>query len=444
MTLAVATSPAQELAAFAIARVRLAQYEAPTEALAWRANARAEQLPPDDWRTWYVRGGRGSGKTWTGANTLAEMARITPGEYGVVAPNFSDMRDKCVEGPSGLLKAFGTSSVEVRRGASKAVEAWNRSLGELRLRNGSLIHGDGADDGAPTIQGYNLRGLWADEVGLWKAWKQAWEESIRFAVRLSPARIVATGTPKRGHPLVRALMADDQVHKTLLKTLDNAANLDPALLSELIAKYGGTTLGRQELEGDVLEDVPGALWRRSLIDMARVAHISDLTRVVVAIDPSATSTESSDETGVVVAGIGPMGHGYVLEDISLRDSPHRWATVAIDAYHRHKADRIIAETNNGGEMVEHVIHSIDRSVAYRSVTASRGKQTRAEPIAALYEQGKVHHVGAFELMEDQMCQWVPGDKSPDRMDALVWALTELMASVGGGWGAVEGRAGGVA
>jgi phage terminase large subunit-like protein len=408
----------------------------------WRDRARPEQRPPDGaWRTWYVRGGRGSGKTWTGSNTLAEMALRQPGDYGVVAPTFADMRDKCVEGPSGLLAAFGTKSVEVRRGASSIVEAWNRSLGELRLRNGSVIHGDGADDGAPTIQGYNLRGLWADEVGLWKNWTSAWEESIRYAVRLSPARIVATGTPKRGHPLVKALMADEAVHKTLLRTMDNEANLDRALLDELVAKYAGTTLGRQELEGEILDDVPGALWKRALIDALRVQHLPpSMTRIVVAIDPSATSTESADEAGIVVDGIDPAGHGYTIEDLSLRASPTDWARVAIAAYHRHRADRIVAETNNGGEMVEAVIRSIDPSVSYKSVTASRGKQTRAEPISALYEQGRWHHVGTHELLEDQMCGWVPGEKSPDRMDAHVWAATELTMARAWGGAAVSGIA----
>jgi phage terminase large subunit-like protein len=354
------------------------------------------------------------------------MAETDVGEYGVVAPTFADVRDKCFEGPSGLLAALGTNSAEVHRGASRRVATYNRSIGECRLSNGSVIHGDGADDGAPTIQGFNLRGLWADEVGLWRQWRQAWEESIRYAVRVSPARIVATGTPKRGHPLVKSLMDDATVVKTLMRTSDNAANLDPKLLAELYDKYAGTTLGRQELEGEILEDVPGALWRRTLIEMLRVGVAPELVRIVVAIDPSATSTESSDEAGVVVAGLDRIGHGYVLEDLSLRSSPHTWASIAVSAYHRWKADRIVAEVNNGGEMVEHVVHSIDSGVAYKAVHASRGKMTRAEPVATLYEQGRVHHVGTWELLEDQQCGWVPGEKSPDRMDAAVWALTELM------------------
>jgi phage terminase large subunit-like protein len=393
----------------------------------WRDYARPEQLPPDgEWRAWYVRGGRGSGKTWTGGNTLAEMALLTPGEYGVVAPTDSAVRDVCIEGPSGLIHALGTNLAEIKRGASRLVTSYNQSSAILRLRNGSVIYADGADDGAPTIQGKNLRGLWADEVGLWRKWQQAWEESIRYAVRLSPARIVATGTPKRGHPLVKSLMADGAVHKTLLRTSDNAANLDPRLLAELYAKYGGTTLGRQELEGEILDDVPGALWHRGLIEMLRVSVAPELTRIVVAIDPSATSTESADEAGVVVAGVDALGEGYILDDLSARTSPSLWAAAAVSAYHTRKADRIVAEVNNGGEMVEALLRVTAPSVSYKAVTATHGKTTRAEPIAALYEQGRVHHVGAFEALEDQMCSWVPGEKSPDRMDALVWALTDLM------------------
>lgn len=409
----------------------------------WRLRARAEQLPPEgEWRTWYVRGGRGSGKTWTGGNALAEMALATPGEYGVVAPTDSAVHDVCIEGPSGLIHAFGTNIAEIKRGVSQHVLNYNQTTATIRLRNGSTIYGDGADDGAPTIQGKNLRGLWADEVGLWRKWQMAWQESIRFAVRLSPARIIATGTPKRGHPLVKALMDDPGVVKTLLRTSDNVANLDPALLAELYAKYSGTTLGRQELEGEVLDDVPGALWTRSRIETARHLILeTPMVRVVIAIDPSATSTESADECGIIAAGIDAKGEGYVLDDKSLRASPNRWASEAIALFHRRNGDRIVAEVNNGGEMVGTVIHSIDESIPYRAVTASRGKLTRAEPIAALYEQGKVHHVGTHELLEDQMCGWVPGDKSPDRMDALVWALTDLMVT-NSAWGgsAVSGIA----
>lgn len=435
-------------AAWAIAEAAIRQkYRPPERGTAWRAKARPEQLPPEgEWRTWYVRGGRGSGKTWTGSNALAEMALTIPGDYGVVAPTFADMRDKCIEGPSGMLAAFGTTPAEVRRGGSRIVEMWNRSIGEMRLRNGTMIHGDGADDGAPTIQGFNLAGLWADEVGLWRRWREAWEESIRYAVRIAPARIIATGTPKRGHPLVRSLIADESVAKTLLRTRDNEANLDPALLAELYAKFAGTTLGRQELEGEMLDDVPGALWSRPSIGYARPDQRMntgtremepDMARIVVAIDPAVTSGEDSDETGIIGAGIGANGRGYVMADASCRMPPADWARRAINLYRELRADRIVAEANNGGDLVSTVIHAVDPTVPVTLVHASRGKRTRAEPVSALYEQGKVLHVEPFPELEDQMCSYTgaPGEASPDRMDALVWALTEVMGvSTGSAWG----------
>lgn len=416
------------------------------ELTTWRDMARPEQLPPSgDWRTWYVRGGRGSGKTWTGGNTLAEMAQKTPGEYGVVAPTDSAVRDVCIEGPSGLIHALGTNLAEIKRGAALQVLTYNQSSAILRLRNGSVIYADGADDGAPTIQGKNLRGLWADEVGLWRKWQQAWEESIRYAVRLSPARIVATGTPKRGHPLVRMLMADEKVDKTLLKTSDNAANLDPALLAELYLKYSGTTLGRQELEGEILDDVVGAMWDRKMIVFRKPPQVlsggqlvPDMARIVVAVDPAASSGENSDETGINVAGLGHDGNGYVFADASSRLGPNEWAARVVRLYHDYKADRIVAEANNGGEMVRQVIRQHDETANVVLVHATRGKITRAEPVSALYSRGRVFHTEPLPELEDQMCSYTgaPGEKSPDRMDALVWALTDLLVTSAWGSGLV--------
>lgn len=453
-------SQAAVLAALPLAAAALKlRQSGPASSREWRASARPEQTPPEgEWRTWYIRGGRGGGKTWTGAHTLAEMALEVPGEYAVVAPTYADARDTGVEGPSGILAALGTTRTEVDKGTSRAVRSWNRSMGDIRLRNGSVIWADGADDGALRVQGKNLRGLWADEVGLWKRWRTAWEESIRYAVRLSPARIVATGTPKRGHPLVKVLMADPAIPKTLLRTMDNAANLDAAFLTELIDKYGGTTLGRQELEGEVLADSDGALWRRELIVHAGDEGIPDLPvqyvggvlvpalrRVVVGIDPSASSDASSDECGIVVAGVDHQGRAWVLDDASGVLSPAEWARVAVERYRQHRGDRIVAEANQGGDMVSHTIRTADPAVPVKLVHASKGKQARAEPVLALYEQGKVIHARTLPDLEDQLCNWEPasGMASPDRLDALVWALTELMLAKG--WGAITAdRAGGVA
>jgi len=215
-------------------------------------------------------------------------------------------------------------------------------------------------------------------------------------------------------------------------TRDNADNLAPAFLGAILKQYEGTRLGRQELDAELLEDLPGALWTRETIERARIATPPTLRRVVVAIDPAASSGESADETGIVVAGLGEDGHGYVLDDLSGRFRPHEWAARAIAAFRAHNADRVVAETNNGGEMVEATLRAIDPTVAYRPVHASRGKITRAEPVAALYEQGRVQHVGAFPALEDQMCAFAPhvdraiGASSPDRVDALVWALSDLM------------------
>jgi phage terminase large subunit-like protein len=210
------------------------------------------------------------------------------------------------------------------------------------------------------------------------------------------------------------------------QTWDNAENLSPIYLREVVEPMRGTRLGRQELEGAILDDTPGALWQRGNIEKLRLRETPPLVRVVVAVDPAVSSSAGANETGIVVAGIGADKHGYVIDDRSLRGTPNEWASEALTAYYRNKADRIVAEANQGGEMVTATIRTADQRAPVKKVWASRGKLTRAEPVAALYEQGKVHHVGAFPNLEDQMCTWVPGEDSPDRMDALVWALTELM------------------
>lgn len=361
-----------------------------------------------------------SGKTRTGAETLASwVLNSPPGDWAVVAPTYGAARDVCVEGPnSGLLAVLGS-----------AVETWNRSMGELRIHNGARIHIDGADDGALRIQGKNLCGVWADEVGLWQQWDRAWHESITFAVRIAPARIIATGTPKGRTGIPRLLLDDPDVPVTRLRTADNEANLHAPVLARLKERYAGTRLGRQELEGDLLKEVEGALWTWDLIEATRVTQPPDSSRIVVAIDPAATSSKDSDETGIVVAGLGEDRQGYVLADRSGRFSPNEWAERAIHAFDEFGADRIVAERNQGGDMVKATLQTVRPDIPITLVWASRGKHTRAEPVAALYEQGRVHHVGAFPRLEEQLTSWTPQDGgSPDRLDALVWAITELMLS----------------
>lgn len=279
-----------------------------------------------------------------------------------------------------------------------------------------------------------------DEVGLWRNWETAWEESLAFAVRLDPGLIVATGTPKTGHPLVRALLRDPSVVTTHMRMIDNAANLHPDAVKHLLDRYAGTRRGRQELDGEFIEDVLGALWQAAQLERDRVRAAPPLARVVVGVDPSGAADEDTgaNEIGIVAAGFCSHDqHGYVLGDYSVRGGPREWATAAVNAYREHEADVIVAEKNYGGEMVRHTIHSIDRNVPVKMVNATRSKAVRAEPVSSLYEQHRVHHVGFFPELEEQMCHWVPpkpGERrpdSPDRMDALVWALTELMVTAAG-------------
>lgn len=416
-------------------QLELTDQQASAVASVWELWARQEQIdPPGDWRTWYVRGGRGTGKTRTGAETLANWIRDTildgePGDWAIVAPTFGDARDVGVEGPSGLLNALGGEG-----GPLVPKGGWNRSHGELFLASGARVFADGADDGALRVQGKNLRGAWCDEIGLWRVghWQTAWNESIAFAVRLAPARIVATGTPKQGHPLVKHLLTSPRVAVTLMRLADNVANLHPDAVADLYARFAGGRLGRQELEGEYLEDAPGALWTLDLIDRHRVDQApATLTRVAVGVDPSGAADEDTGnaETGIVACGYSAdLGHAFVLADRSVLAGPETWARRAVSLYHEVRADVLVAERNFGGDMVRATIHAIDPNVHVRLVTASRGKAVRAEPVAVKYDQGRVYHVGLLPDLESQMTSWNPSDPtmpSPDRVDALVWALTEL-------------------
>jgi phage terminase large subunit-like protein len=272
---------------------------------------------------------------------------------------------------------------------------------------------------------------WADELAKWR-YEEAWDNLI-LGLRLGDdPRSVVTTTPKPTR-LVRRLLADRRAAVTRGTTFDNRAHLAESFLDGVVQLYGGTRVGRQELMAEMLEEAAGALWRRAEIEALRVLRAPELKRIVIAIDPAVSSAEGSDETGIIAAGLGQDERGYVLEDLSGRYAPAEWARRGIEAFHRLRADRVIGEVNNGGEMIEHTLRTVDRSIPYRAVRASRGKQARAEPIAALYEQGRVRHVGALSRLEDQMVSWEPLgiERSPDRVDALVWALTELMLGGGG-------------
>jgi phage terminase large subunit-like protein len=404
----------------------------------WREAARAEQLPPTgDWYIWFLVGGRGAGKTRSGAEWLAEelQADGQGDESAIVAPTFGDARDTCVEGPTGLLAALGTSRAEVEAGRSWTVERWNRSLGEIHLRSGAMVRIDGADDGALRIQGKNLKRAWCDELRLWKKAAEAWDESLLLAVRLGNPHIVVTSSPKPTALVKRLLRgkdgkpaeADVVSHMTMQ---ENRANLSPKFLEQMERRYGGTRLGRQELLGQLLEDVEGALWRQMWIDEARATappH-GGLRRTVVGMDPS-DGTEDGAEQGIAVAGTALDHKLYVVKSEGYRDTALGYCKRAVRFAVAYKAS-IVVEKNHGGaylvQVLDEAMKELRVHVPVRVVSASTGKKTRAEPVAALYEQRKVRHLGVFPELEEQQTTWTPEEKSPDRMDALVWAITELM------------------
>ena len=386
--------------------------------------SQSKQLtPPGNWRTWLLLTGRGWGKTRTGAEDVAHYGLTHPEtRIAIVAPTFADARDTCIEGESGLVRCL----------PKELIRNWNRSIGELRLTNGTHYRLYSAKE-PDRLRGPQHHRAWCDEAASWEAARSAdgytpWD-SLMFGLRLGDdPRAVVTTTPKPVK-LIRELLAAPTTIVTRGSTYENLSNLAGAY-KDIIAKYEGTTLGRQELYAEVIDDIPGALWTRRLIESLRVKRAPELKRIVVAIDPSVTATEESDECGIIVAGEGVDGHGYLLDDLSGILSPEAWARRSVNAYHEREADRIVAEVNNGGEMVELTIRTVDPKVPYKAVHASRGKRTRAEPVSALYEQGRVHHVGGFTDLEDQMCRWRPDDsRSPDRLDAMVWAITDLLIGI---------------
>ncbi len=392
--------------------------------------ARPEQLLPQwDWQTWLVLAGRGFGKTRTGAETVREWVKSFR-YVNIIAATSDDARDIMIEGESGIL-AICPRHERPHYSISKSRLDWPNGARSLVF----------TADEPERLRGKQHEKLWADEVCAWR-YPESWDQAM-FGLRLgkNPQCIVTT-TPKPT-ALLKELVKNPTTHVTRGSTYDNRINLASQFFDKIIRKYEGTRLGRQELNAEILTDNPRALWNRDQIDAARVAVAPTLRRVVVGLDPNVKNrdiaelrkgSDTLDEAGVVIAGDAGDGHYYVLDDRSLDAGPNEWGAAAVKAYRDHKADRIIGEVNNGGDMVEMTIRNVDRNVSYKSVTASRGKAIRAEPISSLYEQGRVHHVGSFAALEDEMCDFDPVTtvKSPNRMDALVWALTELSDQTGFG------------
>jgi len=397
----------------------------------WQTWARDDQLPPERdaqgniWRTWLILGGRGSGKTRAGAEWVRAMAAELgrsgghgSGRIALVGETLEQARSVMVEGVSGLL-AIHPPNERPRFEFSKRQITWP---------NGVVAQLFSAED-PESLRGPQFAVAWLDEIAKWRRAEEAWD-MLQFGLRLgiAPQQVVTT-TP-RPVAILKRIMGEESTVVTRVRTSANAANLAPAFLAEMERRYAGTALGRQELDGELIEDMSCTLWRREWIEENRIPHAPQLQRIVVAVDPPVTATASSDACGICVAGLGPDGRAYVIADRTLQGrEPQVWARAAINAYREFRADRIVAEVNQGGDLVQGVLRQIDPSVPIRMVRATRGKWLRAEPVAALYAEGRVAHVGTHAALEAQMLAFgadgLVAGRSPDRLDALVWALTEL-------------------
>jgi len=402
----------------------------------WHIWARDDQLPPaqsvdDPWRVWLILGGRGAGKTRAGAEWIRAKALGLPpftqapsARIALVGETIGDVRHVMIEGISGLL-AIHSGDERPRFEPSKMQLTWP---------TGAIAQVFGGDN-PESLRGPQFDTAWVDELAKWREPERGWD-MLQFGLRLGdPPQMVVTTTPK-ALPLLKTIMADPSTVVTRSKTTDNAANLAPAFIREITRRYKDTALARQELDGEIIDMRAGSLWRRDWIDAHRVNACPDLKSIVVAVDPPVTATASSDACGIMVVGIGPDNRAYVISDRTVQGrEPHIWARAAVSAYQDFEADRIVAEINQGGDLVVSVLRQIDPGVAVQKVRATRGKWLRAEPVAALYAEGRVSHVGLYPQLEDQMCAFgadgLASGRSPDRLDALVWALTSLLLNTKG-------------
>jgi phage terminase large subunit-like protein len=407
--------------AYRRAKKCLKVYEEERQRYVWDHRARPNQRPPaGNWRTWLILAGRGFGKTRTGAETIRGWVKSGRcRRIALISKTISEARAVMVEGISGLLEIHPPQERPL----------FQRTRQQLVWPNGAVATLYGADH-FDRLRGPQFDAVWMDELAKFRYPEEAWNQAM-LSLRLgTDPRCIVTTTP-RPIPLIEKLLARSDVAVTKGTTFENQPNLAPAFLDDIVKQFEGTRLGAQELYAELLTEQPGALWRRELIRYQEPSYDEEgrpiLTRIVIAIDPATTHHDESDETGIVVAGLGSNACVYVLDDLSGRFSPGDWGQRVCDAYRRFDADRVVAETNKGGDLVERLLRSIDPTIPYKAVRATRGKFTRAEPVAALYEQGRVFHARPFPLLETQMCSYVPGtSKSPDRLDALVWAVTDML------------------
>lgn len=394
----------------------------------WPTFARPNQLPPQgDWLTWLVLAGRGFGKTRTGVEWIRD--RVTSkqaGRIALIAETQKDLEEVIVFGESGIASIFPPHQKPII--TKKPIK--------IVFHTGAIATGYNATE-PDQLRGPQFDTALCDELAKWRYARETWDQ-LQFALRLgSHPRQIVTTTP-RPIPVLKEILAAPTTVVTRGITMDNEANLAASFIKSIMEKYDGTRLGRQELSAEILDDVPDALWTRAALDRdrKRPESVPPLKRIVVAIDPAAKKNDIPEDgaaTGIVVAGVGEDGRGYVLDDATCRESPNGWARMAVACFDRHEGDCIVGETNNGGDMVAATVKAVRPGIPFKEVHASRGKWTRAEPIAALYEQGRISHVGTFASLEDEMVNFGPngmvGDASPDRVDALVWALTELFPAM---------------
>jgi len=400
----------------------------------WNFWARDNQLEPEgkDWNTWFINAGRGFGKTRSGVEWVRENVKRGVKRIAAVASTNSDIERVMVKGESGFLSVCWKGD-KTYAGKKMGFPEWSPTKRTLTWENGAQVQFFSAEE-PERLRGPQFELAWCDETAAWNKDMDTWS-MLQFCMRLGKhPRIMVTTTPKPTK-LIRQILKDPKTVVTTGSTFDNSANLAGTYLTAVKEQYEGTRLGRQELYAEVLEEAQGALWTTAMLDDASVKHeaVPDLARIVVALDPAVTSNAESDMTGIVVAGIDVNGVAYVLGDYTDRLSPQGWASKAIQLYHQYQADRIVAEVNQGGDMVKTTIHGEDETIPYKAVRASRGKYARAEPISALYERGLVKHVAnppdgsSLNELETQMRTWEPLGSigSPDRLDALVWAITDL-------------------
>lgn len=384
--------------------------------------ARPKQaFPLGDWRIWLLLSGRGFGKSFVGSNWVINQAQVQKYPIALIGSNAADVRDYQVE--------QGESSI-IKQAPKWFTPTYQSSKRRLVFPNGVIAVLYSAED-PDQLRGFNGHSAWGDELAKWQYPDETWD-NLQFALRLgNQPKIVITTTP-RPIKLIKELWKDPSVIKTVGSTNENRSNLASSFVQYVYDKYAGSRLGRQELEGEILMDNPGAIFKYEIIDRNRVKKAPELKEIIVAIDPAVTAEDGSNETGLVICGIDEQNHGYLLEDLSGLYSPQEWGEIAVKAYERHQANYIVAEVNQGGDLVANNIKQVGKSLGFKhipvkSVHATKGKYLRAEPVSTLYEQNLIHHVGNFPILEDQITTWLPGDKiSPDRLDSMVWAFTYLL------------------